>query len=157
MTSNNLLEALQAMDFTSGLKPEHLEKLASMATERSYSEGEILFREGDLCQVVYLVREGQVAIQIHVPGRGRLNILTVGPGQLVGWSALFARRLMTATVCATTATRLIAINADQLRVACEEDHHLGHALIWRVAEIIAERLKATRLQLLDMFAPGASR
>lgn len=156
MTSKNLLEALQAMEFTHGLEPEHLERLASMATEASFSEGEILFREGDMCDVVYLVREGQVAIRIHVPGRGRVNILTVGPGQLVGWSSLFARRHMTATGCAVAATRAIAIDADKLRAACEEDHHLGHAVVWRVAGIIAERLKATRLQLLDMFASGPS-
>ena len=45
------------------------------------------------------------------------------------------------------------MNGVQLRKTCEKDHDLGYALAWYLAGVIAERLKATRLQLLDMFAP----
>ena len=72
------------MEFTRGLEPKHLEKLASIAKEVPFAEGETLFHEGDLDDEVYLIQEGQVAIEIHVPGRGRVTILTVGARAIAG-------------------------------------------------------------------------
>jgi hypothetical protein len=36
----------------------------------------------------------------------------------------------------------------------EKDHELGYALFKRFAVIIAERLEATRIQLLDIYGKG---
>ena len=38
-----------------------------------------------------------------------------------------------------------------LRGKCEEDHDLGYELLMRFAQVIVERLQATRLQLLDVY------
>ncbi len=156
MTAETLLKVLESMEFTRGLERHHLEKLASMASELTFSEGEIIFREGDVGNLLYLIEEGQVAVDTHVPGRGRVTILTVGPGQLLGWSALFTQMRKTASARAVIPTRALAFNAAQLREMCDADHDLGYVLLWRVAEVIASRLKATRLQLLDIFAPSGS-
>jgi len=153
MKTEMLINSLGSMEFTQGLESKHLEKLASIAREVTFAEGETIFHEGDMDDEVYLVQEGQVAVEIHVPGRGRITILTVGPGQLLAWSSLFPPQRKTASGCTLSPTRAIAIDGAQLREACEADHDLGYTVIWRVAGLVAERLKATRLQLLDMFAP----
>jgi CRP/FNR family cyclic AMP-dependent transcriptional regulator len=153
MKRETLLKLLGSMEFTRGLEPKHLEKLASIAKDVPFAEGETIFHEGDLDDEVYLIQEGQVAVEIHVPGRGRVTILTVGPGQLLAWSSLFPPQHKTATGRALSPTRAISMNGVQLREACEKDHDLGYAVAWHLAGVIAERLKATRLQLLDMFAP----
>ena len=155
MVKKPLLEALRSLDFTRDLHSAHIEKLASMAKEVSFSEGETVFREGDLSHKLYLIQDGLVAVEIHVPGRGRMTVLTAGPGHLVGWTSLFPPQRKTASVHAVTATRAIVIDGTELRAACNEDHELGYAIFWRLAEVISERLRATRLQLLDMFAPTA--
>lgn len=154
MTSETVLQALQSMEFTRDLDPKHLEKLASSATEVEFAEGETIFREGDLGETLYLIQDGLVAVDTHVPGRGRVRILTVAAGQLLGWSSLFSPMHKTATARVVTPTRALAFDATQLREMCQADYELGCALGWRVAEVIAGRLKATRMQLLDMFAPA---
>ena len=153
MKTEMLINSLGSMEFTQGLESKHLKKLVSMAREVTFAEGETIFHEGDMGDEVYLVQEGQVAVEIHVPGRGRVTILTVGPGQLLAWSSLFPPQRKTASGRTLSPTRAIAIDGAQLREACEADHDLGYTVIWRVAGLVAERLKATRLQLLDMFAP----
>jgi CRP-like cAMP-binding protein len=153
MKKESLLKSLGSMAFSRGLELKHLKKLASIAKEVSFTEGEIIFHEGNLDGKIYLIQEGQVAIEIHVPGRGRVTILTVGPGQLLAWSSLFPPQQKTATGRALSQTRAISMNGVQLREECEKDHDLGYAVAWHLAGVIAERLKATRLQLLDMFAP----
>jgi CRP-like cAMP-binding protein len=154
MTSEIVLKTLQESSLVQDLTPDQLQKLAAISHEAVFSEGQVIFRENDLGELVYLVREGQIAIEQYVPGQGRTTILTVGPDQILGWSALFPAARKTAGARAMEPTETIAINASQLRDLMHEDHDLGCTLLWRVAEVIANRLRATRLQLMDIFTPG---
>jgi CRP-like cAMP-binding protein len=122
----------------------------------SFEADQIIFREADIGKFLYLVDSGQVAIEIRVPGQGRTTILTVGPGELLGWSSLFPSGRKTAGARTVTATRAIAVDAQRLRDTMFEDHDLGCAILWRITDVIAGRLKATRLQLLDIFAPSSA-
>ncbi len=142
------------MEFTRGLEPSHLVRLASLAIEVTFEEGEIIFREGDTGNMIYLVQEGCVAIYIGLPRRGHVTILTVEPGRLLGWSSLFPPHHKTASARAMAPTRAIAINAAQLWEACQADHDLGYTVMWHMAEAITSRLIATRLQILDIFTPA---
>lgn len=152
--SKNVLGALQPMEFTAGLEPQHLVKLASLATEVFFDAGENIFLEGDSGELLYLIEQGRVALYIHVPGRGRVTILTVDGGRLLGWSSMFPPHHRTASARALIPTRALAINAPQLWEACRADNELGFNIICRVAEAVTSRLVSTRLQLLDMFAPA---
>ena len=60
-------------------------------------EGEILFREGDTPEDVFLVVSGRVGLDINAPGMGSRRIMKVGPGEIFGWSAIFEQTQMTAT------------------------------------------------------------
>jgi CRP/FNR family transcriptional regulator, cyclic AMP receptor protein len=42
-----------------------------------------------------------------------------------------------------------------LRAKCEEDHDLGYEILKRFANVVTERLEATRLQLLDLYGTHA--
>ncbi len=157
MAEDQVLEVLQRLDFTRELEPYQQEKLAGMAQHVSFPADEIIFREGDPGRLVYLIEEGRVAIDVGIPSRGKATILTVGPGELLGWSSLFPGEHKTASGRTVTTTTALAFEAAQLRETMRNDHDLGCALLWRVAGVIAGRLKATRLQLLDIFEPGTGR
>ncbi len=154
MTPETVLETFQELDFTQEMDIAILEKLSALAFEVNFPEGQWIFRESDVGELVYLIAEGKVALSVSVPGQGRKNILTLGPGQILGWSSLFPSGRKTASARTVTSTQAYAFNAAQMREAIEEDHDLGCALLWEIANVIAGRLKATRLQLLDIFAPS---
>lgn len=157
MVDDAVIQSLQSLDFTSDLEPHQYEKLAAMARQVAFPAGQVIFREGDPDELVYLIQEGQVAIDIRLPGKGKTTILTVGPGELLGWSSLFPAERKTASARAVLPTRALAFNAAQLRQTMQTDHDLGCVLLWRVAAVIAGRLKATRLQLMDIFASAPVR
>ncbi len=50
----------------------------------------------------------------------------------------------------------IAFDGACLRGKCEADHDLGYELMRRFAQVIIERLQATRLRLLDVYGAGAA-
>lgn len=150
-----LAEVLRSNPWFAALEPKHFEKLLAMATEMSWPAGRVIFREGGEDDRLYFVVEGQVALEIHVPARGRVTILTVGPNEIFGWSAAVpVVRKKTAGARAVQPTRAIAFDAAALRAACEADHDLGYHVYRRLTNVIATRLTATRLQLLDLYAVG---
>jgi CRP/FNR family cyclic AMP-dependent transcriptional regulator len=143
---------LTGLTFTEGLDPGQLEPITRIARPVQWNGGETVFREGDADANLYVVREGRVAIEVAVPGRGRVTILTVGPGEVFGWSSLFHPRPKTASARTTEATRAFALDAVRLRELCDADPRLGYLLARRILAVVSERLKATRMQLLDIYS-----
>jgi len=58
---------------------------------------------------------------------------------------------MTATARSRVQSRLIAFQVPQLLAVCKHDPLLESELMRRTALALAQRLKATRLQLLDVY------
>ena len=153
MAEQQLSDALGANPWFQALEPPHFQKLVDIADLVSWTEGQTIFREGDQDDRLYLILEGHVAIEKSDPGRGRVTILTLGPNEIFGWSAVTpVVRTRTANARAVRPTRAIAFDSQALRQACEEDHELGYYVYRRLTNVIAGRLTATRLQLLDMYA-----
>jgi CRP-like cAMP-binding protein len=144
-----VLTVLRAAPFTQGMESKHIKKLASLAVEVKFRPDEVIFREGDEGRAIYLIQEGEVVVESHVAGHGQVTMLTLGPGELLGWSSLFPPRRKTSSARTIKPTWAIAIDADQLQEAFHTDHELETAVIRRVADVIANRLKATRRHLID--------
>ena len=156
-TSDLVLEALRSIEFTQDLQPKQLEELAAISTHVTFSEGATIFQEGDDSELVYLIIQGEVALLTQVPGHGQVTIESITNGQLLGWSSLFPPKKKTAGAETRTSTRAIAINARQLRELCAADHDIGYEIIWRVAQVVSERLSNARDRLLDMFEPSSDK
>ncbi len=151
-----LVQALQAIPWFQVMTPDHFNKIVSIAKIFKYEPGQVIFHEGDKEDFLYVVLEGRVAIEISVPGRGRMRILTADAMDEVGWSAVTpVVRQRTAGARAVLPSRLVAFDASELRRMCEEDHDFGYYVMRRMANLVAGRLLTTRLQLLDMFANPA--
>jgi CRP-like cAMP-binding protein len=129
------------------MEPDHVKKLAALATELKFAQGQVIYREGDLGQAIYFIEEGQVVIELNSPEGSPATVSTVGPGQLFGWSALFPPRRKRANARATLPTRVIAIDAARLQEVFRTDQQLENEVIQRVTEVIADRLSEARLHL----------
>jgi CRP/FNR family transcriptional regulator, cyclic AMP receptor protein len=153
MDSDSTYSTLKDLAFTQGLGSDQLKRIAEIATPIEWAGGQTVFREGDRDSVLYVVESGHVAIEMTVPGRGRVTILTVGPGEVFGWSSLFQQRPKTAAARTTEPTKALALDAVRLHALCDADPQLGYILTRRILEVVSERLKATRMQLLDIYSP----
>jgi CRP-like cAMP-binding protein len=141
----------EELAFTAGFERSQTDRLAELATPAQWNAGEIIFKEGDAGSPLYLVEEGLVAIELVVPGRGSITILTVGPGDVFGWSSLFYQRPKNNGARAVVPTRALALDAARLRALCDGDPAFGYAVTRRILQVVSQRLKATRMQLLDVF------
>jgi len=146
------VHALSASHFLMGI-PESIQfKLAELAVPRDLSQGEVVFQEGQTHDRIYLVESGHVRLEMSVPGGMPIPMITVGPGEFLGWSPLFGHKTMTASAIATETTRCWSFSGEQLRKLCETQHDIGYHVMKQLAIELSKRLTATRLQVLDMYA-----
>lgn len=157
MDATQLLDALQESTFAATLSGELTRSLADGASWKQLAAGHVLFREGQPSDAFYVVHRGHVALDMTLPGRGPTRLLTVGPGEIVAWSALVGDGRMTTSATAVDDVEVIQLSGAALLRRCETEPQLGYRVMRQLAAALAKRLLATRLQMLDLFSADARR
>lgn len=143
---------LEQAAFCHDMPAAAVDLLAGLAELRQWGAKTQLFNEGDDHRWVYLIQTGEAILDMYVPGRGAVRILTVGPGDFLGWSPIVGDNTMTTRATTQSTMSAIIFPADALRRLCEQDHEIGYHVMRQVAATMSQRLLATRLQMLDLFA-----
>lgn len=133
------------------LGAEHLKLIVGCASNVRFNADQFLFREGEEANQFYMIRQGKVALQISAAQRTAITVQTIGEGEILGWSWLIPPYRWRFDARALELIRAIALDGKCLRTKSEEDHNLGYELMKQFSKVIAERLEATRLQLLDVY------
>ncbi|MFJ9818612.1 cyclic nucleotide-binding domain-containing protein [Streptomyces sp. NPDC101151] len=141
---------------SAALPAEHREQLMRVARAVSFDAGARLFEEGRSADRFWIVRNGTVALDLHVPGRRPAVIESLGHGELVGWSWLFDPHLWHLGGEALTPVRAWEFDAEPVRTMCAADPEFGRAIAVWIGRVVAQRLHASRIRLLDLYAPYGS-
>lgn len=147
----NLERLLYQHDFLRGLSEDQVRFVVSCASNLRFDAGTFLVREGGEANTFYLLRRGKVTLEINVPGRGPVQMESLGEGDVLGMSWLFPPYRWHLDGRATEPVVAIAFDAVCLRRKLEEDHHLGFALTTRMLHQMMLRLERVRLQRLDLY------
>jgi CRP-like cAMP-binding protein len=161
-------ELLRRYPFFANLSEQQLVTLAQAASEVSVEPGHYFFRDGDELDHFYLVVEGEAAIVVEVPDQaveqkvsgqltGKLQtkdvvVSTIEPAGVFGWSALVPPHKSTASGKATTASRVIVVDAVKLRPVFEEDTAFGYLMMQKAAQVTRARLRDLRIEVLSYLA-----
>jgi CRP-like cAMP-binding protein len=152
MTSvETLIAILSRYPFAEELRPSDLEKLCRMACEISFQKNEIIFCEGDECSMFYLLTSGKVILEIAL-GSSTLGIETLGPGDELGWSSMLMSDRRHFQARAVEPSYALAFDGAELNLACKQDPAFGYGLLYRLLGVVAGRLQATRMRLVDTYA-----
>ena len=140
--------------FFQGMEPRHLALLTGCASNARFTPGEYLIRTGREANSIYVLRHGRVALEMVAPGRQPVNIQTLSAGEIVGWSWMLPPYLAFYDARVLETTIALSLDGKCIRAKCEADHDLGYELFKRFSNLMAQRLQATRLQVLDVFGPA---
>jgi len=99
---------------------------------------------------------GSWRIEIAAPGH-IFRVQTLFAGDELGWSAMLGSSGKQFQARALERTEALAFEAADLLAACRDDPAFGFVLMHRLLGVVAERLQATRVQLLDSYSPVAAR
>lgn len=126
-------------------------KLAERIVVREFPIQSTIFEEGAENSWIHFIIAGQVALEMNAPPRGRSRVLTLGPGDILAWSALLGGGRMTTSAIALSDSKALAISASDIDSLCKLDERFGFLLFRDLATALSKRLTATRLQMLDLF------
>lgn len=155
-TVHDLDIALRRQPLMREFTPAQFDELMRIADLVEFQPGEVIHREGDECDRLFLVVKGHVAIELS----GRKEVLrvdTVGPGGEFGWSAMLMGAGRYFQARALDDVQALSFEAAAVREMCEEDPRFGYALMSRLLAVVAARLQSTRLQIVDMHWTPAKR
>ena len=144
-------DLLAAQPFLDGLTPAQLDKLSMWTRKSLFHAGARLFEEGGRADRFWIIREGQVRLDTHLPAGGEVIVETLGPGAVLGWSWLFAPYRWHFGATAMETTLALELDGPGVRALCEQNPVLGNELLIRFMAVVVERLQATRLRLLDLY------
>lgn len=133
------------------MRADRLQLISGCGRNVQFAEGETLFREGEAADVFYLLRHGSITLETYVPSRGPIMIETLSTGEVVGWSWLFPPNEWRFDARAVSLVRAVEFDAACLREKLDEDPALGFDLVSRFAHVLQERLRWTRLRLIDVY------
>jgi CRP-like cAMP-binding protein len=147
MSTMTVLDLLATHPFLSGLSGERLARLSTWARRAPFHAGARVFSEGSRADRFWLIREGQVRLDAAVPDRGDIEICTLGPDTVLGWSWLFPPYRWHFGAVAIEPTLAVELDATGVLRICESDPALGYDLSQRFMRVLLERLQATRMRL----------
>lgn len=150
------LAMLRSHPFVAGFEPRHVERLAKLARLEHFDREVVLFHEGDESSQFYLIVSGMVSLEMAAPDH-TIRVQTLFSGDELGWSAILTGRGKYFQARTLEPVDALAFEGAQLLEACREDPEFGFALMQRLLAVVAERLSATRLQVIDTYSPVAKR
>jgi CRP/FNR family transcriptional regulator, cyclic AMP receptor protein len=110
---------------------------------RIYSDGEIIFREGDAGDALYVIQSGKITITKKATS-GELVIATLQSGEIFGEMALFDGLPRSATARASGNARILTVDKKRLFSTISRDP----TLVFKLVESMSQRIRTLDEELM---------
>lgn len=101
----------------------------SSALGKTYTEGQIIVREGETGDCMFAVQEGRVEVITEHAGRGEVQVAILEKGDIFGEMAIFDREVRSATVRALGEARILTVDKKTFLRRIQEDPTLAFNLV----------------------------
>ena len=119
------------------------EALAVRLTERKLRKGQVLFREGETGEEMYLVRQGTMIVSKRVTGSVEQVLARIPTADFFGEMALFDQAPRSATLQAETDVALLVLDRAHLGQLIEANPRAAAAFFYALVQVFIERLRAS--------------
>ncbi len=151
MTTARERSSLRQHPIAVELTDAQVDKLASKARSEHLAKGAVIFREGRPADALYLVVGGRIVLEEQIPGRGKVQLEELGPGDILGLSWLFPKSSWVLDARAADETDVLVLDADWVHANMNEDAALGLSLSKHIIHQLYRRLERVRLQRHDVY------
>jgi len=110
---------------------------------------QILFREGDRGDEMFIVRRGTILISKAVTGKVEQVLVRVEPVDFFGEMSLFDGSPRSATAQAETDVELLILGRDSLQAMTETAPHAAAKFFYAMVQVFMERLRRSTLQVAE--------
>jgi CRP-like cAMP-binding protein len=133
------IDDLKQMVMLGYLTDEMLEKLIPITDLLRFDENEFIFRQGDKADRLYMLKEGEVLLELSVSDNITVALSSIKPGHAFGWSAMLEEATYTVNALCSERCEVLSIRAEKLKAILEHDHTMGYILSQRLLVIMKKR------------------
>jgi CRP-like cAMP-binding protein len=141
------MEKIRIHQNFASFSPEELDKLIAACVEKKVIKNEILFKEGEIGEILYIVADGNIKIS-KLGHLGEIVIAYINPGEIVGEMAIIDRSMRSATAIAVTDSVLFGLNNGALENLKKENPNVAIKFLEILLKILSERLRQTTRKIL---------
>jgi CRP-like cAMP-binding protein len=150
MTHAAVLEGLSASKLAIEMTPEQRATLAAVMTLRDLSHGEVLVREGDSDDHLYVVASGGVAV-VKAAGTGNEVILSVlRPGDVVGELSFLDGATRYASLVAENGTRVLGLSRGDLEGLLDSNPQLVYRAMRAIVRVVHDLQRRLSMQTAEL-------
>ena len=133
-----------------GLSAKELRLLAAFSKEELYNREDLIFREGDVGDKLYIILDGKVRITKHIPGAGEEALAILEKGDFFGEMALIDNQTRSADAKAhTNGTTVLTISRQVLNEILSVDIESAYQFLSILCRILTQRLREINLKIIQ--------
>ncbi|TNF46442.1 cyclic nucleotide-binding domain-containing protein [bacterium] len=110
-----------------------------------YPDGYVIFREGDMCDALYIVHAGNVRIITTLPSGGQIELALVGPGEIFGITTIFENLPRSSTAIVQGGASILKIDRSILIRAIHNDP----SLVSNILKSLSQRARKLKKALVE--------
>jgi CRP-like cAMP-binding protein len=103
---------------------------------KTYKDGEVIIRQGESGNCMYVIQSGEVEVLRHKDG-AEVQLAIRTEGDFFGEMALFSRKVRSATIRALGEARVLTIDRKNLLNSIQKDPSLA----FRIIETLSKRIR----------------
>lgn len=123
---------------------------AGIVVRDHFDIGTVLFEEAQPAEEVFLLLEGKIELSVNMGRHGDKTVLTLGPGEFVGWAGMMPFDQF-ATGRVSEQASLLRMPGWALDELCEQDHEVGFAVMKILANELGRRMRDLVMGVRDAF------
>jgi small-conductance mechanosensitive channel/CRP-like cAMP-binding protein len=143
------VDALSRVDVFRALDAEKIDRLARRLRLAPFGPGEVILRQGEPGDSLYVVRSGEVAVRVAMHGVQR-DVATLSAGQFFGEMSLMTGESRSATIVAKTDVQCYVVSKDAFQEILESKPELAAT----ISEILSTRQVALGVSAETAQAPN---
>ena len=127
------IKILQTIDLLSDLKADALEMLGRKMSRVRVPAGEVLCREGEVGDRMFVIESGEFAVLKQAGSAGPMQVTTIGPGTLAGEMSLLGKVKRSANLKALTDSHVLVLAFDDFQAVVEAQPSLARVFLANVS------------------------
>jgi CRP/FNR family cyclic AMP-dependent transcriptional regulator len=140
--SMSVVKVLQQVELFRGLSLEQLEQVGKIAQEEKFSLSDVICRQGDRADKLYIISSGQVEISVSHQNGHVEPVVYLGAGQVVGEMTLVdAGRRSASVIAVEEGTVVYSIPNEVFSHLCETDTAIGYLIMRNIAQDMSFKLR----------------
>jgi len=147
-------ELLDRFALIEGFTENQINLLSPLIDDVKYEDDQVIFNQGDRADFLYFVLDGKVSIRFNPEDGPVLSVAQVEEGGVFGWSSAMGSGSYTSSAVCTDSGVFIRIEGKELKTLCQDHPETGILILNRLAGVIAQRLRGTHEQVVDLLNRG---